>query len=171
MNPPRLQPGMVRAHPARPRRPSLHRDGASTHRSRPSGQNRRDPASAGTAGRLGLTRVQTTNGRGPLGYRVHSVAPGVITPSSVVLTGIPSHPRDGLLRLAERGGRIRQRSEAGALRQTQVRLSPDDIDHLVAAYQAGCRTTQLAAVFGVHRNTVQRLLRARGVHLALGPRA
>jgi len=32
--------------------------------------------------------VKTSNGRGPLGYRVHSVAPGVITPCLVEVPGI-----------------------------------------------------------------------------------
>jgi hypothetical protein len=83
----------------------------------------------------------------------------------VVLTGIPSHPRDGLLALAKRSRQGRPASEATATRrQIQIRLSPDDIDRLVAAYQAGGRTTPLAVEFGVHRNTVQRLLKARGAH-------
>lgn len=95
-----------------------------------------------------------------------------MAPSLVVLTGISSHPRECLLRLAKRGGRGRPLTEATAVRrQIQVRLSPDDIDRLVEGYQAGSRTTQLAVKFGVHRNTVQRLLRARGAHLARGPRA
>jgi hypothetical protein len=50
-----------------------------------------------------------------------------------------------------------------AIRQVQVRLCPDNVDRLVAAYQDGRGTTRLAAEFGVHRNTVQRLLSARGV--------
>ena len=88
----------------------------------------------------------------------------------VVLTGTPSHSRDRLLRMAKRGRRARQRSEAVTPRQVQVRLSPEDVDRLVVAYRAGRRTTQLAAEFGVHRNTVQRLLKARGLLLTLGPR-
>jgi len=89
----------------------------------------------------------------------------------VVLTGTQSHPREGLLHLAKRGGRGRPLSEAAPTRrQVQIRLSPEDIDRLLAAYQAGGRTTQLAGQFGVHRNTVQRLLKGRGAHLAHGPR-
>jgi hypothetical protein len=114
------------------------------------------------------SQPQTPNGRGPLGYRVHSVAQGVMTPSSVVLTGIPSHSPDCLLRLARSGARDRQRSEAVTSRQVQIRLSPSEVDRLVAAYQGGRRTIQLAAEFGVHRNTVRRLLHTRGL-LLTGP--
>jgi hypothetical protein len=85
------------------------------------------------------------------------------------MTGIPSHSRECLLQLAKRGGRGRQRSETVTPRQVQVRLSPDDIGRLVAAYQSGRRTTELAMEFGVHRNTVQRWLTARGLLLSRGP--
>lgn len=79
---------------------------------------------------------------------------------AVVLTGTRSHSRDLLLQLPGRRGRARSLLEAaGVQRQIQIRLSPDDIDRLVAAYQAGSRTAKLAVEFGVHRNTVQRLLR------------
>ena len=94
-----------------------------------------------------------------------------MTPGSVVLTGIPSHPRDGLLALTKRTGHGQPLTEATATRrQIQIRLSPEDIDRLVAAYQAGRRTTQLAAEFGVHRNTVQRMLTSRGIRLVPGRR-
>jgi len=45
------------------------------------------PQTAQPATRTG-SGVQTTNGRGPLGYRVHSVAPGVMTPCLVEVPGI-----------------------------------------------------------------------------------
>ena len=37
---------------------------------------------------------------------------------------------------------------------TQRRLSPSDIDDLIAAYQAGATISQLAADFSVHRTTI-----------------
>lgn len=49
----------------------------------------------------------------------------------------------------------------------QRRLSPADIDDLVAAYKAGANIRQLAANFGVHRTTVTAHLdrqRIRGHH-------
>lgn len=49
-----------------------------------------------------------------------------------------------------------------------MRSSPEDVDRLVAAYRAGRRTTtQLAAEFGVHPNTVQPLLQPHGLLLPL----
>jgi hypothetical protein len=44
-------------------------------------------------------------------------------------------------------------------------LEPADAEKLVAAYRAGARTTDLAREFGVHRNTVQRILKSSGVAL------
>ncbi len=125
------------------------------------------PEIGGSRQPLGAASTEALTGTG----RIVGVDDAAVS-QRVVLTGIPSHPRDGLLRLAGRDGRRgRPPSEVTATRrQAQIRLSSNDIDRLVAAYHAGGRTTQLAAEFGVHRNTVQRLLRAQGAHLARGPR-
>jgi DNA-binding IclR family transcriptional regulator len=48
-------------------------------------------------------------------------------------------------------------------------LSPADVDGIIAEYDAGARTTDLAKQFCVHRNTVQRLLKTSGVVLRHGP--
>ena len=45
----------------------------------------------------------------------------------------------------------------------QRRLSPTDIDDLVAAYQAGATISQLAVEFGIHRATVAGHLDRHGV--------
>jgi hypothetical protein len=42
-------------------------------------------------------------------------------------------------------------------------LRPDEIDKLAAAYQAGATVFQLATQFGLHRTTVGRHLKARGI--------
>jgi hypothetical protein len=112
--------------------------------------------------------AKTPNGRGPLGYRVHLVAPGVMTPCLVVLTGTPSHSRDAIAALA--GRRTESGGRALGVRQRQVRLPHADVVRLVMQYEAGARTTDLAKQFGVHRNTVQRLLRRKGVLLRCGTR-
>lgn len=46
-------------------------------------------------------------------------------------------------------------------RQHQTRLSPVEKAQLVAAYEAGGRTVELAKQFGVHRNTVRRVVRSQ----------
>ena len=72
-------------------------------------------------------------------------------------TGIPRHddsedPAD------------RPQEEAGQLSNPpQRRLSPTDIDDLIAAYQDGATIIQLAADFGVHRTTVGEHLDRHGV--------
>ena len=49
------------------------------------------------------------------------------------------------------------REEKGRLSNpTQRRLSPSNIDDLIAAYDAGATISQLAADFGVHRTTRRR---------------
>lgn len=47
--------------------------------------------------------------------------------------------------------------------QKQVRLSSEQVDDLVAAYQAGCSVRDCARDFGVHRTTVMSHLERRGV--------
>lgn len=44
-------------------------------------------------------------------------------------------------------------------RQRQVRLSPADVERLVALYAAGKPTTYLAQQLGIHRSTVLRILK------------
>jgi transposase-like protein len=56
------------------------------------------------------------------------------------------------------------REEEGRLSNpAQRRLSPTDINGLIAAYEAGATITQLAAEFGVHRTTVAGHLDRHGV--------
>ena len=56
------------------------------------------------------------------------------------------------------------REEKGRLSNpTQRRLSPTDIDDLIAAYQVGATISQLAAEFDVHRTTVAAHLDRLGV--------
>jgi transposase-like protein len=50
--------------------------------------------------------------------------------------------------------------------KTIRRLRPDELDEMVAAYQTGATTRQLAARFGVYRMTISKLLRDRGVNLS-----
>ena len=76
--------------------------------------------------------------------------------------GTRSHSRDVFLQLARRGRRDQRPLDTTATRQVQQRLSPDDVDRLAAAYEAGGRTVELAKAFGIHRNTVQRPLKACG---------
>ena len=47
--------------------------------------------------------------------------------------------------------------------RTARQLRPSEVDHLIAAYQSGSTVYQLAERFGIHRSTVGRHLRARGV--------
>jgi DNA-directed RNA polymerase specialized sigma24 family protein len=42
-------------------------------------------------------------------------------------------------------------------------LRPDEVDELVAAYKAGTTARELAVRFGIHRMTVGKHLRARGI--------
>ncbi len=42
------------------------------------------------------------------------------------------------------------------LRQTQRRLSPVELEALIAEYEAGARVCELAKVYGLHRTTVAR---------------
>ncbi len=48
-------------------------------------------------------------------------------------------------------------------KQMQRRLGPEEIDELVAAFQAGATLREVAAQFGVHRTTVSKQLERRGV--------
>ena len=58
----------------------------------------------------------------------------------------------------------RPREEEGQLSNPpQRRLSPTDIDDLIAVYQGGATISQLAADFGVHRTTVGEHLDREGV--------
>ncbi len=42
------------------------------------------------------------------------------------------------------------------LRQAQRRLSPTELETLIAEYEAGARVCELARVYGIHRTTVAR---------------
>ena len=60
------------------------------------------------------------------------------------------------------------------LLRTARQLPAADLDHLVAAYHDGATVYELARQFGIHRTTVGKHLRARGVDttpLGLVPRA
>jgi len=48
-------------------------------------------------------------------------------------------------------------------RQLQVRLTDDDVDRLVARYQAGLTLNELATAFGADRRTLAGWLQQRGV--------
>ena len=52
---------------------------------------------------------------------------------------------------------------SSTVKQRQRRLQPDEIDQLVAAYQAGASTYGLADQFGITRHTVAAHLNRRGV--------
>jgi hypothetical protein len=56
-------------------------------------------------------------------------------------------------------------SETGfrTARQVQRRLNIDEVDDLVGRYRAGAKVGELAANFGVHRDTVSEILDRRGV--------
>jgi DNA-binding CsgD family transcriptional regulator len=61
--------------------------------------------------------------------------------------------------LATPARRVPKRQSA----QPQRRLKPSEVDTLVALYEAGASHRQLAARFGVHRETVLEHLKRRGV--------
>ena len=48
-------------------------------------------------------------------------------------------------------------------RQVQTRLTDGEVARLIAAYEAGAKINELAANFGVNRNTVSSTLRSSGV--------
>jgi hypothetical protein len=48
-------------------------------------------------------------------------------------------------------------------RQVQRRLNIDEVDDLVRRYRAGAKVGELAANFGVHRDTVSEILDRQGV--------
>jgi hypothetical protein len=48
-------------------------------------------------------------------------------------------------------------------RQVQRRLNSDEVDELVTQYQAGVKVRELAAIFGIHRDTVSEILDRQGV--------
>jgi DNA-binding CsgD family transcriptional regulator len=55
-------------------------------------------------------------------------------------------------------------------RRAQKRLSPAEVDQLVADYRAGeCSIYDLADRYGVHRNTIAQHLKGRGFRLGLLP--
>jgi transposase-like protein len=54
-------------------------------------------------------------------------------------------------------------------RQIQRRLRGNEIEQLVAGYQAGATVYELAEQFGVHRGTVSDVLERRGVARRFGP--
>jgi predicted DNA-binding protein (UPF0251 family) len=55
------------------------------------------------------------------------------------------------------------RARPRSTRQRQVRLSPDELAELVAEYQAGFDSYDLAVRWGVHRHTVSEHLKRAGV--------
>jgi DNA-binding PucR family transcriptional regulator len=79
----------------------------------------------------------------------------------VVLTGVSSHLRDQLVRLSRR---------RSTLRESPDRVSGAVIAEILRLYLAGQRTTDLAERYGVHRNTIQRVLKRHNVTLQVGPR-
>lgn len=54
-------------------------------------------------------------------------------------------------------------SRQGRPRQVQVRLTDDEIDQVVAGYQAGLALAELATAFGADRRTLAGWLQQRGV--------
>jgi predicted DNA-binding protein (UPF0251 family) len=86
----------------------------------------------------------------------------------VEVPGTQSHTCQAIISLAQRRSEDAPR-RATTKRQQQVRLSEADIERVVFEYREGAPTTKLARQFGVHRNTVQRLLKARGLVLIRGP--
>lgn len=85
------------------------------------------------------------------------------------MAGTQSHTRDQLLGLISRDGwplgQTATKPPDRSGRSLQVRLSPADVARMIADYEAGARTTDLARRYGVHRNTVQRVLKANAVAL------
>ena len=69
-------------------------------------------------------------------------------------SGVPASPMSPL---------IDDRSMINRIRQRQKRLNKDEITQLIAGYQAGSTTYELAAQFECHRNTVSRHLKRHGV--------
>jgi transposase-like protein len=56
-------------------------------------------------------------------------------------------------------------------RRVQINLADEDVARLVAAYESGARTKDLAAEFGIHRTTVTRIQRGRGIRRRKQPSA
>lgn len=54
---------------------------------------------------------------------------------------------------------------SGAVRQSNRKLSPAEVDELVAAYQSGTDLSALSRQFGLHRQTARAHLKRRGVPL------
>lgn len=81
------------------------------------------------------------------------------------MTGISPNHRDKIIRLAKRTRPTATRLEPDEGRKTSARLSRIQVAQMIAAYEASARTTHLAVQFGVHRNTVQRVLKANAVAL------
>lgn len=52
---------------------------------------------------------------------------------------------------------------AARSKQKQTRLRPEEVDLVVAAYQAGSTRAEVATQFGIHKNTVTDHLERRGV--------
>lgn len=67
-------------------------------------------------------------------------------------------------RLRRRSGVLEDRPRV-VLKQPNRKLSPAEIDELVAAYEAGTPIAHLSARFGMHRQTVRFHLKRRGVPL------
>jgi len=81
----------------------------------------------------------------------------------VVLTGVSSNSRKGFLVLASRTRGERPVAAGRSKRQVQTRLPKAEVTRLIAAYQAGFKINQLAADFGLNRNTVSSILRRGGI--------
>src|SRR4051794_38221271 len=86
----------------------------------------------------------------------------------VALTGSSSNFRTHVRRLTvalpDLAGRRPQRKPARQ-RQAQRRLTVEQVEQLVADYQAGADMKQLASSWGLHRTTVAAQLRRAGVEL------
>jgi uncharacterized protein (DUF433 family) len=83
----------------------------------------------------------------------------------VVLTGISSNLRKGILALASRVQAGRPVVAVPPQRQVQTRLTDAEVARLITAYQAGTKISQLAVDFGINRNTVSSILRSSGIEL------
>jgi hypothetical protein len=84
----------------------------------------------------------------------------------VELLGRYSNPRfkaADLRRLLGIGAAPVEEERPGVAKEHQQRLRAEEIDELVAAYEAGCTVPDLVAQFGIHRTTVLAHLERRGI--------
>lgn len=76
----------------------------------------------------------------------------------------PSYQVQRLLDLAETWPDQQGSASRGAERcRTARQVSPAEVDELVTAYAAGATVYELAERFGIHRDTIGKHLRARGL--------